>query len=76
MLNPDAVIVDWRAAWRDDGIDSALKVKPASRGVRLDVWVDGVSVQLENDETFVLPSATVNLNVVMGSDAPFPQMRG
>ena len=32
--------------------------------------------QLENDETFVLPSATINLNVVMGSDARFPQMRG
>lgn len=46
-----------------------IEVEPASRGVRLDVSVDGVPAQLENDQTFVLPSSAINLNVEMGSDA-------
>ena len=35
----------------------------------------GVSAQLKNDETFVLPSAEVNLNVEKGSNATFPRLR-
>ena len=54
----------------------SIEVESASRGVRLHISVDGVPAQLENDETFVLPFATINLNVEMGSDAAFPRMRG
>ena len=36
--------------------------------------MDGVPAQLQNEETFVLPSAPNNLNVEMGSDVTFPPM--
>ena len=50
-----SAVVDQRAAWQDDDID----VKPASHGMCLDVLVDSVPAQLENDETFILPSAVM-----------------
>ena len=53
-----------------------MEVEPVSRAVRLDVLVHGVPSQLENDETFVLPSAACCLNVEMSSDATFPRVQG
>ena len=44
---------------RGEMMTSTVPMKPASRGVRLDVLVDSFPAQLENDEMFILPSAVM-----------------
>ena len=70
------LIVDYRERGETMTSKVPLKEKPASRGVCAMMNWDGVPAQLQDDETFVLPSAPNNLNVEMSSDAAFPRMRG
>ena len=67
-------VLDWRAAWRDDDVNSALELNQR-HAKRVLMSCKRGSSSVEQRQNSFCPSAAVNLNIEMDSDASFPPMR-